>query len=141
MDKIIYNGRINGEFEGFDDNKVFWMENGTCWMQDQYEYWYHYCYRPVAVITLANCRYYLNVEGKTIPVRQINCVAESRIDGEFRGWEGSTRYKLRNGQCWEQTRYKYQYKYSYCPHVEIFDIGGTYIMSVAGTTMPVKRIC
>ena len=31
-------------------------------------------------------------------------VIESRIDGEFNGWTGRTRFTLQNGQIWEQRR-------------------------------------
>ena len=31
-------------------------------------------------------------------------IIESRIDGEFNGWTGRTRFTLQNGQIWEQRR-------------------------------------
>ena len=66
--------------------------------------------------------------GNSIPVRQANNVIESRIDGEFKGWEGETVYKLANGQLWQQSSYKYQYKYAFMPQVIVYEGGSGYKM-------------
>ena len=138
--KIVYQGKICGVFNGFDDNAVFKMANGTYWIQARYHYWYHYSYCPDAVITEENGQFILNVANHSIPVRRLNSVIESRIDGEFKGWDGHKQYKLVNGQVWQQSEYKYQYKYAYRPEAIVYNIGGRYIMSVDGTRVPVKRI-
>lgn len=39
----------------------------------------------------------------------------SRIDGAWRGWNGSTVVKLINGTVWEQVQYYYRYQYKYRP--------------------------
>ena len=36
---------------------------------------------------------------------------ESRIDGQFEGWDGDTLFQLSNGQIWQQTQYAYTYRY------------------------------
>ena len=41
----------------------------------------------------------------------------SRIDGAWRGWNGSTVVKLINGTVWEQVQYYYRYQYKYRPKV------------------------
>lgn len=140
MVRIIFKGKIDSEFEGFDDDAIFKMSNGTYWVQDQYRYWYHYAYRPDAVITEENGRTILTVAGQSIPVRPIYNVIESRIDGTFNGWNGNKRYKLVNGQIWEQAQYKYIYKYAYRPEVVICEIGGKNIMHVNGTQVAVRRV-
>lgn len=140
MSRVIYEGRIDGEFEGFDDEVIFKMANGTYWIQDQYKYWYHYAYNPEATITEESGRYILSVAGNSIPVRGANNVIESRIDGEFKGWEGETIYRLVNGQVWQQSTYKYQYKYASMPQVVIYQAGSGYKILVAGTTANVRRI-
>lgn len=140
MARVIYDGRIDGEFEGFDDEVIFKMANGTYWIQDQYKYWYHYAYNPQATITEENGRFMLSVAGNSVPVRRVDDVIESRIDGEFKGWEGESIYKLVNGQKWQQSSYKYQYKYSYMPHVLVYRGSGGYKMLVAGTTANVRKI-
>jgi hypothetical protein len=59
-------------------------------------------------------------------------VVESRIDGEFNGWEGETIFKLQNGEIWQQSVYAYRYKYAYAPKVLIYKTGSTYKMKVDG---------
>jgi hypothetical protein len=137
---VIYEGSIDGEFEGFDDEVLFKMANGTYWIQDQYKYWYHYAYNPEATITEESGRFILSVTGNSIPIRRANNVTESRIDGEFKGWEGATIYRLVNGQVWQQSSYKYQYQYAYMPQVTVYEAGGGYKMLVAGTTANVRRV-
>jgi hypothetical protein len=45
---------------------------------------------------------------------------DTYIDGEFKGWEGETIYKLDNGESWQQSTYHYHYHYAYHPQVIIF---------------------
>lgn len=71
MSRIVYRGQIDDEFEGFDDEQIFKMSNGTYWIQARYKYWYHYAYRPKAIITEENCRYYLSVANERVEVRQL----------------------------------------------------------------------
>lgn len=65
------------------------------------------------------------------------CDVESRVDGEFEGWEGDTVVKLTNGQIWEQSEYHYEYSYSYMPRVTIFQSRGQCKMLVDGVDEPV----
>lgn len=59
-------------------------------------------------------------------------VIESKIDGEFEGWEGETIVKLMNGQIWQQTEYHYHYHYAYMPDVLIYNSGVGWKMKVEG---------
>lgn len=140
MVRVIYNGKIDGEFDGFNGDKLFKMANGTYWIQGQYRYWYHYAYRPDALITEESGRYILTVKGQAIPVNRIDGVIESNIEGVFKGWDGKSTYKLVNGQTWEQAEYKYEYMYAYRPEVIIYSSGGSYIMRVQGTEARVRRV-
>ena len=115
------------------------MSNGTYWVQTRYRYWYHYAYRPNEVITEENGSYILTVAEQSIPVRLISDVIESIIDGEFTGWDGSKKYKLTNGQIWQQSEYKYEYTYAYRPEVIIYNINDSYIMCVHGTQVAVRK--
>ena len=45
---------------------------------------------------------------------------ESHVEGDFRGWEGQTIYRLDNGQIWRQSTYHYHYHYAYHPAVVIY---------------------
>ena len=61
-----------------------------------------------------------------------NDVFESKIDGDFEGWEGETIVKLMNGQIWQQVEYYYTYTYSFMPNALVYKTGGTYKMKVDG---------
>ena len=134
--------RIDGEFEGFDEDMLFKLQNGTFWLQDEYKYWYHYAYRPTVELLKQGSRNYLRVKGhdQVVIVRQIFGVIEGNIDGEFKGWAGDTEYRLTNGQVWKQASYKYEYKYAYRPDVLIYEASGGMTMFVEGTSASVRRI-
>ena len=140
MKQIIYQGKIYSEFEGFNQDAIFKMSNGTYWVQAKYRYWYHYVYRPDVVITQENGQYVMSVEGQSIQVRKLHGVIESNIDGTFEGWDGKKVYKLTNGQVWKQKTCKYEYRYAYRPEVIIAEINGSYVMRVAGTQAEVMKI-
>ena len=140
--EVIKSSKIEGEFEGFDDEVLFQLTDGTCWIQDEYKYWYHYSYCPSVNILRKNGKLYIQVVGQNVvvPIRQIDNVIKSRINGEFSGWEGETSYELTNGQVWQQSQYKYKYKYAHCPNVLVYSSGGGYVMQVAGTLAKVRRV-
>lgn len=137
--EVVYDGQISGAFRGFRRDALFKMRNGSYWIQAEYKYWYHYAYRPKATITRENGRHILAVAGNSVPVTRLNDVVESKIDGEFSGWEGDSQYSLVNGQVWRQSSYKYEYKYAYMPEAIVFRAGGRYMMLVAGTEAEVQR--
>lgn len=59
-------------------------------------------------------------------------VIETRIDGEFQGWQGETVVKLQNGQIWVQTEYHYSYLYAYSPQIIVYQSSGGWKMQVEG---------
>ncbi len=59
-------------------------------------------------------------------------VIETKIDGEFEGWEGETIFKMMNGSIWQQSSYAYTYHYAYMPDVIIYHKVGSYYMKVDG---------
>lgn len=140
MPTIIYQGKIDGEFEGFDDEVVFKMMNGTYWIQARYEYWYHYAYCPDTILQEENGHFNLTVAGRSIEVYPLADVIESQIDGTFEGWQGDSKYRLTNGQVWQQSAYKYQYKYAYRPVAIVYRTSGGHKMMVAGTIAGVRKV-
>jgi hypothetical protein len=140
--KTILSSQIDGDFEGFDDEMLFKLMDGSYWVQDEYKYWYHYAYCPEALIIENNDRLYIQVNGQNeiVAVRQITNVIESKINGEFKGWDGETTYELMNGQVWQQSAYKYKYKYAYMPEALIYNPGGGHVMQVKGTKAKVRRV-
>jgi hypothetical protein len=125
-----------------DCGKESWKTPGFKYPQDEYKYWYHYSYCPEAVILEKGGRLHIQVDrqDEIVPVREIGGVIESKINGEFKGWDGETVYELVNGQVWKQSHYKYEYKYAYMPDALIYDPGGGYLMQVEGTIARVRRI-
>jgi len=68
--RIIEEGQIKGEFNGFKDEKVvFEMLNGTKWKQAEYKYSYHYAFMPKVTIFEELGNYYLQVEGMNEKVK------------------------------------------------------------------------
>ena len=70
-----------------------------------------------------------------------NRAVNSRITGDFEGWEGESIYQLDNGQIWQQSEYKYKYKYKYAPKVNLFRSGSSWNMLVEGMDEPIKVRC
>lgn len=67
---------------------------------------------------------------------------ESRIDGPFKGFSARARFRLFNGQVWEQRSFNCAYRYSYMPRVVVFRVEEGFRMKVEGVpeTVPVRRI-
>jgi hypothetical protein len=67
---------------------------------------------------------------------------ESNVNGEFKGWDGETIFKLSNGQIWQQAEYDYMYSYSYSPDVTIYSTQSGCRMKVEDEeeTILVKRL-
>ena len=136
-----------------NDGEVLRLADGSLW-EVKYEYEYMYEYYPSVIICPSKGT--LVVGGETLSVQLITAapgaipttvrnrpgvaasavatadVVESRIDGEFSGWEGDTIFKLQNGQLWQQSSYAYKYRYSYRPKVLIYKSGSIYKMRVDG---------
>ena len=125
-----------------NNGEIFRLADGSIW-EVKYEYEYLYEYYPTVVVcpsagTLVINGKKLNIavvaSGRSAaPAPQTGAdVIETRIDGEFEGWEGDTIFKMMNGQIWQQTSYAYKYSYKYSPQVIIFRTGRGYEMQVEG---------
>ncbi len=138
-----------------NDGEIFRLADGSLWKVN-YEYEYLYEYYPDVVICPSAGT--LVVRGKTLNVEQVMTikptspsepqltetaeVIESRIDGQFSGWDGETIFKLQNGQIWQQSSYAYKYKYAYSPAVLIYRSGSVFKLRVNGVDgeITVKRL-
>lgn len=69
-------------------------------------------------------------------------VVESKIDGDFEGWDGDTIFKLENGQIWQQSSFAFTYKFAFRPKVIIFQKDSRWFMKVDGVekTIEVKQL-
>lgn len=93
------------------------------------------------------------VEGKTLTVQPLSAtpkgqsaeaaaVIESRIAGQFNGWDGHTVFLLENGQVWQQASYSYRYGFAVRPRVLISPQADQLKMEVEGISeaIYVKRV-
>jgi hypothetical protein len=46
----VYEGQIEGEFNGWDNDKIYELADGHVIQQSSYHYHYHYAYRPHIII-------------------------------------------------------------------------------------------
>jgi len=140
--EIVKKTHINGDFEGFDDEVLFKLTDGTYWIQDEHKHWYHHAHSPEAKILRKDGRLYIQVDGEDeiAPVHEASAVTRSKIKGEFKGWNGKSTYELTNGEVWQQASAKYKYKYAYMPAVIIYETPSGMVMDVAGTRAKVRRV-
>jgi hypothetical protein len=122
---------------------VVTLSSGSIW-EIQFSYEYLYEYYPSVIVCPATRK--LIIKGKSLSVLQIRegtqaslreagsepAVIESRIDGDFEGWDYEAIFKLQNGQMWMQTSSRYRYRYKFSPGVVIVKIGNEYQMQVDG---------
>ncbi|MDT8067190.1 MAG: hypothetical protein ROO76_03390 [Terriglobia bacterium] len=64
---------ITGDFEGWEGETVFKLDNGQIWEQAEYSYMYSYSYRPEVTIyeTSSGCRMKVEDENETILVKRL----------------------------------------------------------------------
>jgi hypothetical protein len=90
-------------------------------------------------------KYRLVIQGidKPFAANKLQDVIESYIDGDFRGWDGTTTFKLGNGDVWVQDEVKSLFSpIVYKPLVYIYTGSyGSYKMKVVGVdeTLQVKK--
>jgi hypothetical protein len=67
---------------------------------------------------------------------------ESRVDGDFEGWDGNTLFQLENGQVWAQRGTASRYAYRVSPPVLIYETEAGCAMRVDGMEdeVPVERL-
>lgn len=59
----VIKSKIENDFNGFDNGKIYELTNGQYWKQVDYTYKYSYKYRPDVLIYKDGLYYYMNVEG------------------------------------------------------------------------------
>ncbi len=69
-------------------------------------------------------------------------ITESRLQGAFNGYSARARFRLLNGQEWEQESFGSLYRYAFMPRVAIVCEGGSCRMKVEGVpgTIRVRRV-
>ena len=69
-----------------------------------------------------------------------NIIYTGKTYSSFSGFSDNAIFKMSNGSYWVQTKYKYWYHYAYRPEVVISEENGQTILTVAGHSIPVKRV-
>jgi hypothetical protein len=99
---------------------------------------------PSVKIFESETDYRLEIQGfeESVICKKLKDVIETQIEGEFKGWEGETKFKMLNGQIWQQSSYAYLYHYAYSPNVLIYQFKGVWIMRVeeVDQTIEVKNL-
>lgn len=133
--------QIEDDFEGFDDEMIFELTDGTIYYQKNYKYHYHYAYRPMVKIYNNGYSKLLVVDGVNdyVEIEQTSAI-KSKIISDFNGWSGDSIFELQNGQVWKQAKYKYKYFYANRPTALIVKVGSRHIMTVKGKSIQVIRI-
>lgn len=72
--RVVYDSKIDDDFEGWDEDNIYELANGTRWQQVRFKFIYKYRYRPRARILEEGGRYFLEVDGmpETIEVCRVD---------------------------------------------------------------------
>lgn len=105
------------------------------------------------IVWICDSPHELVVRGETLTVEPLTSnsqkrpaeaavAIETRIAGQFNGWDGHTRFLLENGQIWQQASYSYHYAFAQRPRVRITQIADRLKMEIEGISeaIYVKRL-
>lgn len=59
----VIEGKIDGDFEGWEGETVYSLTNGQVWQQSSYHYHYHYAFQPEVLIYPSGSGYKMHVVG------------------------------------------------------------------------------
>lgn len=87
-------------------------------------------------------RYEVTVEDLEDPLicEKIHSFYHTQIDGEFEGWDGTTKFRMIDGQIWQQSTYDYHYNYAYFPNVFMYEYNGSWFLKVENDSRTVEVI-
>lgn len=140
MGKIVYEGKIDGSFYGFDDLAIFKTMDGSYWRQVNFRFWEYITKDPKVVIEDVDGKLMMTVAGETEEVERLEGVEEAEIDGTFDGFNGKRSYTLSDGQKWEEIGYRYKYRRAESPEALIVRYGEATLMYVDGIHARVERV-
>ena len=69
--EVVFKSKIAGEFEGYDDSKVFVLANGQRWQQVGSRDRYRHMHQPKVTILQVGRRHYLEVDGADLDPIQV----------------------------------------------------------------------
>ena len=73
IDEAVIETQIDGDFEGWDGETIWKMENGQIWQQSSYSYHYHYASDPKVLIYRSGGGWKMKVDGddETVDVKKL----------------------------------------------------------------------
>lgn len=140
----VIESQIDGEFNGWTGETLFPLLNGQVWQQVAYAYHYHYAYSPRVLIVRSGSQHEMHVDGvdPAVTVALADVLVDSRIIGDFNGWNGDTLFELANGQIWQQVGPGIETHVAVRPRALIFRAGVGARMYVEGidSTVQVQQL-
>jgi hypothetical protein len=81
------------------------------------------------------------MRSKPSRVLRMRLVTESELDGNCKGWDGTTTFRLCNGEVWEQSAFRVRRLHLASPAVRVWRIGDASLLELEGTRelLPVER--
>jgi hypothetical protein len=69
-------------------------------------------------------------------------ITQSELDGPCGGWDGTTVFRLSNGEVWQQSAFRSRRLHLVCPAIRVWCCGAKYWIEVegAGEIVPVQQI-
>ncbi len=116
---------IEDEFDGCERDKVYSLTNGQFFVCEEYQYFYEYRPRVIAVDNKV-----VVVGDEEVSGRIVNgAIYNTQVDGDWEGCDFDS-HKLTNG--WILKCNTYFYEYAFMPSVEIIVVEGTQTVKVNG---------
>jgi hypothetical protein len=71
----------------------------------------------------------------------IRLITESELDGNCKGWDGNTTFRLCNGEVWEQSAFRVRRLHLASPAVRVWRLGDASLLEFEGARelLPVQR--
>jgi hypothetical protein len=72
----------------------------------------------------------------------LDLVTESDLDGTCHGWDGTTVFRLSNGQVWRQSAVRHRRLRLCCPAIRVWRMGERFWLEFEGVPeiLPVERV-
>jgi hypothetical protein len=138
-----FRGRWNtvGTFAGFDGGLLLRLDGNGWWLQEDAVRWKHVAFRPMIEVHEGASGTFMRVVGQEVGAtfRPIEPVVVSRVEHIFRGWSGTSSYRLANGEIWQQIDAFKKPRYVLEPEALVFRDGRALMMEVANTRVQVKH--
>lgn len=119
---------------------IFKLTDGSYWMQENSILTAPYKHMIGLVLVENKGKHYLQINDDKIMVSPLYNVIESQIFGFFKGWNGTSSYRLKNGQTWKEISAVYHRQCNLSPYIFIYKYRKHNYMYVDGTVAIVELV-